>query len=112
MEIAIIAAIVVFAALVAGVVLHVARHRGAAPGEQTGAQEPTPDRERESRERAVEQRGAELLERRIELDSRRGMLGGRDDIEAELERLENRMQAGEITEEDFEREKIRLLEGS
>jgi hypothetical protein len=55
--------------------------------------------------------GAELLSRRVELDARRGALQGDASIEREFDRLFEQLQSGEISEEQFEQEKIRLLGG-
>jgi hypothetical protein len=49
------------------------------------------------------------LERRAELDARRGALGGQSEIFDAFEKLEQRLRAGEITEDEFEAEKIHLL---
>lgn len=63
------------------------------------------------RRRALEGQEDELLHRRVQLDSRRGMLGGDSQLFDALETLEQRYQAGEIDEDRFEAEKIRLLGG-
>jgi len=67
--------------------------------------------EREARHQAVDELGTELIERRVELDSRRGTLGGDRDLLASLDRLEERRRNGEISDEQFEAEKVRLLGG-
>ena len=62
-------------------------------------------------QQALDERGTELLQRRVDLDMRRGTLGGNSEIYEAFEDLEGRLRAGEITEEEFEREKIKLLGG-
>lgn len=64
---------------------------------------------REARHRMVDERGSELIERRVELDARRGTLGSYADIDGEFSRLQQRLESGEISEDEFEREKVRLL---
>lgn len=66
---------------------------------------------RRERQRAAEALGAELLDRRVQLDSRRGPLAGYSQIDEQFHALEQRLQAGEITEEEFEGAKSRLLGG-
>ena len=66
---------------------------------------------RKARQEAATAQGTELVERRVELDSRRGTLGGNEALDRALEDLERRLQVGEITADDFEREKVRLLGG-
>ncbi len=66
---------------------------------------------RMARQRALEERGEELLERRADLDARRGTLQGNSAVDEELDRLWERLRTGEIGEEEFEAEKIRLLGG-
>jgi hypothetical protein len=66
--------------------------------------------EHDTRMQALEDRGTELLERRVELDVRRGALGGQTRIHDAFVELEQRLRAGEISEEEFEREKVQLLE--
>jgi len=67
---------------------------------------------RRTRQAVLESRGDELLARRAELDARRGTLQGNAGIDAEFERLLRRLEAGEIDENEFEAEKLRLLGGS
>ena len=64
---------------------------------------------REARHRLVDERGSELIERRVELDARRGTLGSYVDVNEQFTRLEERFKAGQISEDEFEAEKIRLL---
>lgn len=59
-----------------------------------------------------EARGSELLVRRSELEERRGALSGLTDVDEALQSLEERLARGEITPEDFERDKVRLLGGT
>lgn len=67
--------------------------------------------ERQQRQQAVESLGRDLLDRRIALDARRGTLQGNAALDEELDDLERRRRAGEISEDEFERRKIRLLGG-
>ncbi|HZU13638.1 MAG TPA: hypothetical protein VFB58_12430 [Chloroflexota bacterium] len=62
-----------------------------------------------AQERATRQASDTLLGRRVELEDNRGALAGHDDIEVAFDRLEARLTAGEITPDDYEAEKIRLL---
>lgn len=64
-----------------------------------------------TRQELLDERENELMERRIELDARRGTLGGNTAIYDAFETLERRLQSGEISEQEFEAEKIRLLSG-
>jgi hypothetical protein len=66
---------------------------------------------RAARHQVVEQRGAELLERRVDLDSRRGTLTGDSAIYDAFDRLEHKYRAGEISEDEFEAGKIEILGG-
>lgn len=61
--------------------------------------------------RELEQLGSELLARRIDLEARRGALQGNESLDQAFTRLEERLRQGDITPEEFEREKIRLLGG-
>ena len=64
-----------------------------------------------ARHQMLDERGNELIERRIELDARRGTLGGNSELYADLEELEQRLRSGEISEQEYEAEKIHLLGG-
>ncbi len=66
---------------------------------------------RQARHRAIEQRGAELLERRVDLDQRRDTLTGDSAVYDAFDRLERRYRAGEISEDEFEAGQIRILGG-
>jgi hypothetical protein len=66
---------------------------------------------REARHQVIEQRGTELLERRVDLDLRRGTLTGDSAVYDAFDRLEHRFQAGEISEDEFEAGKIQILGG-
>lgn len=66
---------------------------------------------REARHRAVDQQGSELLERRVDLDGRRGTLTGDAGVYAAFDDLERRFRAGTISEDEFETEKVRILGG-
>lgn len=65
----------------------------------------------ETRRQAVQVQGSELLERRVELDSRRGTLTGDQQVFDALVEVQNRFQRGEISESEYEAEKVRLLGG-
>jgi hypothetical protein len=66
---------------------------------------------RHARHQQLDERGAELLQRRVDLDMRRGTLGGNTELYDALEQLESRLRAGDIGEDEYEREKVRLLGG-
>ncbi|MGH2442533.1 MAG: hypothetical protein ACRDFX_05165 [Chloroflexota bacterium] len=83
--------------------------RTAAPQPAVPAVMPGELAARRARERALERQEIELLERRIELDGRRGPLAGDRSIDEALMVLEARFRSGEISEDQFEAEKIRLL---
>lgn len=108
--IVLLVAAVLIVILAAGV-LAVAMYRRPAPPAQppTSSRPPAPDLAAE-REQA-ETVGAELLSRRVQLDARRGALQGDATIDEEFDRLLEQLNSGEISEEQFEREKIRLLGG-
>jgi len=67
--------------------------------------------ERRSRQAVLEPIENALLQRRVDLDATRGMLGGDNDLLDALDELERRRMAGGMSEEDFEAEKVRLLGG-
>jgi len=69
------------------------------------------DDARLSRRRVVDRRGSELIARRVLLEDRQDTLGGDADLSDALDRLERRRRGGEITEQEFEAEKVRLLSG-
>lgn len=72
---------------------------------------PVEDADLADRRRAAEQIGTQLLERRVELDGRRGPLQGHDELDLQFTRLEEQLRSGSISDEEFEAEKIRLLGG-
>lgn len=86
---------------------------GAAPAvDEFETEEPAEEpAERRSRQAALAPIENALLQRRVDLDARRGMLGGDSDLLEELDELERRRAAGGISEADFEAEKVRLLGG-
>jgi uncharacterized membrane protein len=71
--------------------------------------EPLPDPQAHARRAALEPQENALLARRVALDTRRGPLGGDSALDTALGDLEARYHAGQIDEEEFEREKVRLL---
>jgi hypothetical protein len=75
------------------------------------AEEGTESIARRQRQEVLDTRGSELIERRVELDARRGTLGGDAGLERALDELYHRLEAGEIGEQEFEVEKVRLLGG-
>ncbi len=86
---------------------------GAAPpvddvGTEDVEEEPA---ERRSRQAVLEPIENALLQRRVDLDATRGMLGGDNELLEALDELERRRLVGGMSEEDFEAEKVRLLGG-
>lgn len=67
--------------------------------------------EQQARRQALQVHGNELLERRVDLESRRGTLTGDDQVFDALVAVQDRFQRGEITEDEYEAEKVRLLSG-
>jgi uncharacterized membrane protein len=111
MTLAILAVVLVFLVLVLGLAAVALRRQKTPPPE---FEEPGVDDSAEERHvlhQALDERGTELLQRRVDLDMRRGTLGGNVEVYEAFEELEKRLRAGEISEEEFEREKIRLLNG-
>lgn len=103
----IVIVIVVFLALAVGIAV-LSRRRGLPVPPPIVEPEEDPD-VRRARQQELNERGQELLERRVELDARRGTLLGHSDVYAKFEDLEDRLRSGEISEDEFEAEKIRLL---
>lgn len=101
--------VVVLLALVAGLTFYFVR-TPAKPSPVVLPPEVESPGEHDARMQALETRGNELLKRRIELEASRGTLGGQSRIYKAFEDLENRLRAGEISEDEFEKEKISLLE--
>lgn len=64
-----------------------------------------------ARHRRIEEQGSELLERRVDLDARRGTLAGDSGVYEAFDRLEAEFRAGIISEGEFEAGKIRILGG-
>lgn len=67
--------------------------------------------ERRARRRSLQGQEDELLSRRVHLDQRRGTLGGDTQLYDALDHLEQQFEAGDISEDEFESEKVRLLGG-
>ena len=107
----VLVAVAVAVVLVVAIVVFLARTHGTraptppaiAPARDAAADDET--------RRALREHEDELLERRIELDARRGTLMGESQIEDAFVELEDRLRAGEIDEDEFERQKVRLLGG-
>jgi uncharacterized membrane protein len=111
MSFVLFAVVAIFLILAAVIALYVWRRDEPMPPAQVSPVPMEPAADRAARLHALEGRGTELLERRAELDSRRGALGGQSKIFDAFEKLEQRLRAGEITEDEFEAEKIHLLGG-
>ena len=105
--IVLLALLVLFAIASASLVL---RRKPPAPPNLSARGEAIQEVRRE-RQRAAEALGSELLERRVQLDARRGPLAGNSQIDEQFRELEGRLRAGEITEQEFEGQKARLLGG-
>ena len=104
-------AIAVILVLAAGLAIYLVRSRGPAPPPLPVEESPDDLAARRARQQAINTQGTELLQRRIELDSKRGTLGGDWGIDEAFKDLEDRLRSGEIDEAQFEREKIKLLGG-
>ena len=90
----------------------VLRKRARTPTATVVPTEPAEDQSvREARHRAVDKLGSELLDRRVELDGRRGTLTGDAEVYAAFDDLERQFLAGTISEDEFEAAKIRILGG-
>ncbi|MGH2448264.1 MAG: hypothetical protein ACRDFS_06645 [Chloroflexota bacterium] len=97
--------ILVLAVLV--LVLIQLRGRRAAPAAPGVAESPNRVQEHE----ALDRKGSELLRRRAQLDTRRGPLGGDGELYEALDQLTARREQGQISEQEYEAEKLRLLGG-
>jgi hypothetical protein len=64
-----------------------------------------------ARHKAIDERGSALLERRVDLDARRGTLTGDSAVYDAFDRLEAQFRAGQISEDEFEARKILILGG-
>ena len=106
---ALLVILLIFVILGAAIAVAAVRRREAEPPSPPLLEEDPATRV--ERQEALEARGTELLHRRIELDTRRGPLGGETAVYEAFVELERRLRAGEISEADFETEKIRLLGG-
>lgn len=104
---AVILFILICLALMGAVALSRRRRAEVSEAPDVAPPAPLPSAERER----AQEIGTELLSRRVELDARRGTLAGDTSIDAEFDRLQQQLSTGEISEEQFEREKIRLLGG-
>lgn len=106
----VLVAIILIVVVIAVAVTVVMPEAAPALPEPPALERPPPPDHTAEREQA-ESIGTELLSRRVQLDARRGALQGDTAIEGEFDRLLQKLQSGEISEEQFEREKIRLLGG-
>lgn len=111
MLVPVLIAIVLFLVLAALVIAIVMRRPQPALPPAPPAADGEEARARRERQEALDTRGSQLIERRVELDARRGTLGGDVDLERSLDELYQRLEAGEISEQEFEAEKVRLLGG-
>lgn len=103
--------VVIVLALAAVLAVYLVRSRDTVP-QAIRLQEPPEDWEaRRARQQAIDIQGSELLQRRIDLDAKRGTLGGDAGIDHAFKGLEERLRSGEIDEQQFELEKIKLLGG-
>lgn len=105
--------VAVFVVLVVSVVVFVVNRRTARDdGDLPGLVSRREDvQARAARHAEAERRGTELIARRVDLDNRRGALGGDSQLDVALLTLERRFKEGEIGEAVFEAEKRRLLGG-
>jgi hypothetical protein len=106
----VIVVILVFLALAVGLSA-VALRREKTPPRLPEVEREGDNLERQARHDVLDERGSELLKRRVDLDMRRGTLGGNTEVYEAFEQLESNLRAGKISEDEFEREKIRLLGG-
>jgi len=84
----------------------------ATPVDDIDTEEPEEEpADRRSRQAALEPIENALLQRRVDLDARRGTLDGDSDLLETLDELERCRAAGGMSEADFEAEKMRLLGG-
>jgi uncharacterized membrane protein len=111
MSFVLIALVVVFLFLATVIALYLWRRDEPMPPAEVSPLPTESAADRAARLHTLEDRGTKLLERRTELDARRGALGGQSEIFDAFEKLEQRLRAGEITEDEFEAEKIHLLGG-
>jgi hypothetical protein len=112
MSLWIVAVIVTFAVLAAGIGLYALRREpppAPLPVIQTDDQGDLAARR--ARQAVLEPIEQELLDRRIELDAKRGTLAGDSAVYDAFVELEHRLRSGEIGEDEFEAEKLRLLGG-
>jgi hypothetical protein len=110
MNIWVVVAVLLFL-LFAGFLAAVALRRQRPPPPVPAAEPEEQDASTIARHELLEQRGTELLQRRVDLDARRGTLGGNTEVYEAFERLEADLRAGTISESEFEQEKVRLLGG-
>ncbi len=104
-----VCALILFA--VCGIIYVARRNRPGAPEAPVAPPTPGNTEERRLRQQRIDLQGTELLARRVVLDGRRGTLGGDSDLLDAMSTLEERYHRGDITEDEFEAEKIRLLGG-
>ncbi len=107
----IISAIVLVVVIVTAVVRMTITRPTRPTDEQTTPLGDAETSERAARHAVVEAHGTELIERRVDLDTRRGTLGGDTSLDDAFTRLQERLERRDITEEQFERAKIHLFGG-
>lgn len=111
MSLWIVVVVLIVLALAAGMAVFALRRSPSPPPPPVVVPEEEDPAVRRARHQVLEERGTELLERRVELDAKRGTLVGDSVVYDAFEALEDRLRAGEITPDEFEREKIRILSG-
>jgi hypothetical protein len=111
MTFGVVLVVVLFLALAVLGGIYALRQREPVPPVPLGMGRSDDAAERRARHQTVDTLGSELLQRRADLEARRGTLMGDSQVYDEFVALEDRLRSGEITEDEFEREKLRLLGG-
>lgn len=107
----IVIVILIFLGLAVGVAVVAMRRSQIAPPPPPKVIEEEDPESRRARQAQAAERGTELLERRLALDARRGTLGGDTQLYDALDDLQERLRSGQISEDEYEQEKVRLLGG-
>lgn len=107
----IISAIVLVVVIVAALVRMTIARSSLETEQETTRPEDAETSARAARHAVVDAHGTELIERRVDLDARRGTLGGDTSLDDAFTRLQERFTCGEITEEQFEHAKLHLFGG-
>jgi|SRR5579875_3798624 len=106
-----VTALITLIIVLAVLVFLLARTRANYASQASGAEQVPSPSEQAIDQHRLEAQEDELIERRIQLDARRGPLAGDADVLARLDELDARRTRGEITEQQYEAEKLRLLGG-